>query len=49
MPIVGAFGGAAINALFIDHFQDMGRGHFTVRRLERLYGQEEIRGIYDML
>ena len=26
VPVVGAFGGAALNTLFIDHFQDMGRG-----------------------
>ena len=43
LPIVGAAGGALINTLFIDHFQDVGRGHFIVRRLERtsipiLYG-----------
>lgn len=49
VPVVGAFGGAAINALFMDHFQDMGRGHFIVRRLERLHGQEEVRRLYDEL
>lgn len=49
VPVVGAFGGAAINALFIDHFQDMGRGHFIIRRLERLHGQEEVRRLYDEL
>jgi len=49
VPVVGAFGGAAINTLFIDHFQDMGRGHFIVRRLERLHGQEEVRRLYDEL
>ena len=49
VPIVGAFGGAAINTLFINHFQDMGRGHFIVRRLERLHGQEEVRRLYDEL
>ena len=47
VPLVGAFGGAAINTLFIDHFQDMGRGHFIVRRLERLHGQEEVRRRYE--
>jgi hypothetical protein len=36
-----------INSLFIDHFQDMGRGHFIVRRLERLHGPEEVRRLYD--
>lgn len=43
VPLVGAFGGAAINAIFIDHFQDMARGHFTVRRLERIHGGETVR------
>ena len=49
VPVVGAFGGAAINSLFIGHFQDMGRGHFIVRRLERLHGQEEVRRLYEEL
>jgi hypothetical protein len=49
VPVVGALGGAAINSLFIDHFQDMGRGHFIVRRLERLHGKEEIRRLYEEL
>jgi hypothetical protein len=49
VPVVGALGGAVINTMFIKHFQDMGRGHFIVRRLERLHGQEEIRRIYDSI
>ncbi|MDE2400723.1 MAG: EcsC family protein [Burkholderiales bacterium] len=49
IPVVGALGGAMINTLFIDHFQAMGRGHFVVRRLERLHGVDEIRKIYDAL
>ena len=49
VPLVGAFGGAAINTLFMDHYQDMGRGHFIVRRLERLHGQDEVRRLYDEL
>ena len=46
VPVIGALGGGAINALFIDHFQDMGRGHFTVRRLERKYGREAVEDAY---
>ena len=46
VPIVGAFGGATVNIIFMDHFQRMARGHFTVRRLERIYGVELIRDIY---
>jgi len=49
VPVVGAFGGAVINTLFIDHFQDMGKGHFIVRRLERLHGPEEVKRIYKEL
>ncbi|MBC7711616.1 MAG: EcsC family protein [Rhizobacter sp.] len=46
VPLVGAIGGAVINTLFIDHFQDMARGHFIVRRLERLHGADEIKRLY---
>jgi hypothetical protein len=46
VPVLGAAGGALINLLFIDHFQDMSRGHFTIRRLERLYGVDEVRRAY---
>lgn len=49
VPVVGALGGAAINTVFIGHFQDMGRGHFTVRRLERQYGEALVRSAYEML
>jgi hypothetical protein len=49
VPVVGAFGGAVINTLFIDHFQDMGKGHFIVRRLERVHGLEEVKRIYKEL
>ena len=46
LPVVGAAGGAVFNTLFIDHFQDMARGHFIVRRLERAYGVEAVRIAY---
>ncbi|MFP5392163.1 MAG: EcsC family protein [Gammaproteobacteria bacterium] len=49
VPIVGAAGGAVLNTLFINHFQDMARGHFTVRRLERAYGAEAVRAAYQAL
>jgi hypothetical protein len=49
VPVVGAATGALINLLFIDHFQDMSRGHFTVRRLERLYGVDEVRLEYEKI
>ena len=49
LPVVGALGGAAVNYAFIEHFQDVARGHFTVRRLERHYGRERIRSEYDLI
>jgi EcsC protein family len=49
LPVVGALGGAAVNYAFIEHFQDVARGHFTVRRLERLYGKDKIRTEYDQI
>jgi len=49
VPVVGAAGGAMINTLFIDHFQDVARGHFIVRRLERIHGKDAVRSAYDRL
>jgi hypothetical protein len=49
VPVVGAFGGAAVNVLFVNHFQDMAWGHFTIRRLERTYGSEVVRRAYQEL
>jgi hypothetical protein len=47
VPVLGALGGATVNAVFIDHFQTLARGHFTVRRLERAYGKGTVRLAYD--
>ena len=49
VPLLGAAGGAVINAIFIDHFQDIARGHFIVRRLERRYGEEFVRQEFEKL
>lgn len=46
VPLVGAVGGAAINTIFMEHFQSIARGHFTVRRLERSYDPELVKRIY---
>lgn len=48
-PVIGALGGAAVNYAFLEHFQDIARGHFTVRRLERIYGKDCIRAEYARL
>ena len=47
IPLVGAAGGALVNTLFMDHFQDMAKGHFIVRKLERKYDKDFIRELYE--
>src|SRR5690606_14662291 len=42
VPALGAAGGAIINTIFMDHFQDMAKGHFIVRRLERKHGKQTV-------
>lgn len=49
IPVVGALGGAAINTIFIQHFQDTAHGHFTIRRLERQYGPAVVEAAYENL
>jgi hypothetical protein len=49
VPIIGALGGAAVNAAFMAHFQSIARAHFCVRRLERQYGKPVVQGAYDQL
>ena len=49
IPAIGAAGGAIINTIFIDHFQDMAKGHFTIRRLEKIYDKEIIKAAYKEL
>src|SRR5499426_2513693 len=49
VPVIGALGGAAVNYAFIEHFQDMARGHFIVRRLERVYGKNLVHREYERL
>ena len=49
VPAIGAIGGGLINAIFIDHFQNVAQGHFTVRRLERQYGADLIQSEYQKL
>ena len=49
IPAIGAVGGALVNTLFIDHFQNMARGHFIIRRLERKYSADLVRKEYEYL
>ena len=46
VPVIGAAGGALINTIFIDHFQNMARGHFIMRSLESKYGADYVKISY---
>ncbi|XSG85034.1 MAG: EcsC family protein [Methylohalobius sp. ZOD2] len=49
VPAVGAVSGATVNLIFIDHFQKTAHAHFTIRRLERIYGRDRIQQTYEGL
>ena len=46
VPVIGALSGGAINLLFMHHFQEMARGHFIVKRLEKKYGPSRVEQAY---
>jgi hypothetical protein len=46
IPIIGAAAGGAVNFAFMQHFQQMARGHFVIKRLERKYGAELVEKTY---
>ena len=49
VPVLGALGGATLNNLFIGHFQSISHGHFTIRLLERAYGERAVREAYEAI
>ena len=49
VPLVGAASGSIINIIFMDHFQDMARGHFIIKRLEARYDPFTIKELYKQL
>jgi len=49
IPLLSAATGAAINTMFVRHFQDLATAHFTIRRLERLYGADPVKQLYSEL
>jgi hypothetical protein len=49
VPVVGAVSGGAVNFMFMNHFQDVARAHFAIKRLEKQYGAEVVRAVYDGL
>jgi EcsC protein family len=49
LPIIGALGGATVNIMFMSHFEQIAEGHFTVRHVERRYGNDAIRKLYRLI
>lgn len=47
LPAIGAISSATVNLIFMEHFQKTAQAHFTIRRLERIYGHDRIRQAYD--
>jgi hypothetical protein len=47
VPLVGAAGGAAVNLVFMNHYQRTAWAHFTVRRLERRHGETTVRAAWE--
>jgi hypothetical protein len=46
LPVVGAISGASVNWVFIEHYQKMARAHFSIRSLERIYGNRVVERLY---
>jgi hypothetical protein len=46
VPVVGALGGATINAAFTDYFSQAARYHFGLRALENKHGRDTIESYY---
>ncbi len=47
VPILGAVSGATLNVIFMDHFERVAHGHFTLRKLERQHGQASIQVLFN--
>ena len=49
VPIIGAATGSSLNIAFVQHFNNVARGHFAVRALERKYGEERVRQEFELI
>lgn len=49
VPLVGAAGGAMVNAAFTKHFNSIAWYHFGILRLERLHGSEAVEQAYRLV
>ncbi len=43
VPVLGAVAGASLNGAFLAHYRELARAHFTIRRLERQFGEAAVR------
>ena len=43
VPFAGAVAGAALNSAFLEHYRNLARAHFIIRRLERTHGVDRVR------
>jgi preprotein translocase subunit Sss1 len=43
IPIAGAIGAGTLNLVFMNHFQKMADAHFTIKQLEKKYGEEQVK------
>jgi hypothetical protein len=49
IPIIGAATGSSLNIAFVQHFNNVARGHFAVRSLERKYGETRVREEFELI
>jgi hypothetical protein len=49
IPIIGAATGSSLNIAFVQHFNNIARGHFAVRSLERKYGDTRVREEFERI
>jgi hypothetical protein len=49
IPIIGAATGSSVNIAFVQHFNNIARGHFAVRSLERKYGAARIGQEFELI
>ena len=49
VPIIGAVGGASVNATFSEFYNKAARYHFGIRKLERKYGESAVKKKFDVL
>lgn len=47
LPLIGAATGASINAAFTGYFNSVARYHFGLKKMESIYGEAMVRGIYE--